>query len=250
MSGPGAVGRPEAVGPSGTHRPASARRAGFERWRARLRLWSGCVLFLYVLLHLANHALGLVSLDAMEMGRDWFLAIWRNPLGTAALYASFVVHPLNALWSIDRRRTRRMPAWEAAQILLGLSIPPLLAGHLAGTRLAHERYGQVDSYHRVVRSFWALRPAIGARQSTALVVARLHGCVGLPARHEITVRNRLEPLAVRVIADVRNPRRPAPTSVGRPCTRSRAGCRRGRSARSRSGCSPAGSRRSTPGARC
>ena len=51
-----------------------------------------------VTLHLANHALGLISLDAMETGRTWFLAIWRNPLGTALLYASFIVHPLNAFW--------------------------------------------------------------------------------------------------------------------------------------------------------
>ena len=32
----------------------------------RLRLWSGYVLFLYVVTHLLNHALGLVSLGALE----------------------------------------------------------------------------------------------------------------------------------------------------------------------------------------
>ena len=42
------------------------RPPGVERWRGRLRLWSGCVLFTYVATHLVNHALGLVSLDAME----------------------------------------------------------------------------------------------------------------------------------------------------------------------------------------
>src|SRR2546425_1604276 len=35
----------------------------------RVRLWSGLVLFAYVTTHLANHSLGLVSLDAMEAGR-------------------------------------------------------------------------------------------------------------------------------------------------------------------------------------
>lgn len=35
----------------------------------RIRLWSGLVLFAYVGTHLANHALGLVSLAAMEGGR-------------------------------------------------------------------------------------------------------------------------------------------------------------------------------------
>src|SRR5512146_2673928 len=75
------------------------RRAAAQRWRARLRLWSGCVLFTYVTLHLANHALGLISLDAMDAGRVWFIALWRNPLGTAILYTSFLVHLLNAFWS-------------------------------------------------------------------------------------------------------------------------------------------------------
>src|SRR6058998_3800247 len=112
----------------------NGRRAAAQRWRSRLRLWSGCVLFLYVTLHLANHALGLISLDAMEAGRVWFLRLWRNPLGTAALYTALLVHPLLALWSIYRRRTLRMPAWETAQLVLGLLIPPLLAGHIIGTR--------------------------------------------------------------------------------------------------------------------
>ena len=157
----------------------SERRAAAQRWRSRLRLWSGCVLFLYVTLHLANHALGLISLDAMQAGRVWFVGLWRNPLGTAALYTSLVVHPLLALWSLYRRRTLRMPAWEATQVLLGLAIPPLLAAHIVGTRLAYEWYGQVDSYPRVVLSLWELRPVAGVRQATVLTIAWLHGCVGL-----------------------------------------------------------------------
>src|SRR5512132_1998836 len=157
----------------------SERRARAQRWRSRLRLWSGCVLFTYVTLHLSNHALGLISLDAMETGRVWFLGLWRSPVGTAALYTSLLIHPLLALWSLYRRRTLRMPAWEATQLLLCLTIPPLLAGHVVGTRLAHEWYGQVDSYHRVALSLWALRPGLGIRQVTLLTVAWLHGCVGI-----------------------------------------------------------------------
>ena len=41
-----------------------------DGWKVRrLRLWSGLVLFVYVATHLANHSLGLISLEAMEGGR-------------------------------------------------------------------------------------------------------------------------------------------------------------------------------------
>ena len=45
----------------------------------RLRLWSGYVLFFYVVTHLLNHALGLISLRVLEVGRVWFVALWHNP---------------------------------------------------------------------------------------------------------------------------------------------------------------------------
>src|SRR5919197_639704 len=109
----------------------SERRAAAQRWRSRLRLWSGCVLFLYVTLHLSNHTLGLISLDAMEAGRLWFLALWRTPVGTAALYTALLVHILLALWSIYRRRTLRMPTWEATQVLLGFATAGREAAALA-----------------------------------------------------------------------------------------------------------------------
>jgi hypothetical protein len=38
-----------------------------------VRLWAGVVLCGYVITHLANHALGLISLQAMDNGRAWFL---------------------------------------------------------------------------------------------------------------------------------------------------------------------------------
>ena len=155
------------------------RPAGAEEWRGRLRLWSGCVLFTYVTTHLVNHSLGLVSLDAMEAGRLWFLALWRNPLGAVALYSAFLVHIGTALWSIYERRTWRMPAWEAAQLSLGLTIPVLLARHVVGTRMANLLYGQVDPYARVALSLWHLRPDLGLRQSIVLLVAWTHGCIGI-----------------------------------------------------------------------
>ncbi len=148
-------------------------------WIRPLRLWCGLILFTYLVTHFSNHALGLISLGAMEAGRLWFLALWRNPVGETALFGALLAHWLLGLWLIYRRRTLRMPAWEATQIVLGLSVPPLLAYHFAGTRLANAMFGTEDLYTRVVLSLWVLDPWAGFRQSVLLAVAWAHGCVGL-----------------------------------------------------------------------
>src|SRR5262249_33789061 len=92
----------------------------------RIRLATGIVLSVYLFTHFANHALGIISLEAMEQGRRVFLGLWRNPIGTVLLYGSLAVHLGLAFWSLYRRHSLRMPAWEAAQLLVGLLIPPLL----------------------------------------------------------------------------------------------------------------------------
>jgi adenylate cyclase len=148
-------------------------------WIRPLRLWCGLILFTYLLTHFTNHALGLISLDAMAAGRVWFLALWRNPVGTSALYGALLTHWLLGLWLLTRRRTLRMPLWEATQILFGLAVPPLLAYHFAGTRLAHAMFGVQDIYPRVVLSLWVLDPWSGFRQSSLLAIAWAHGCIGL-----------------------------------------------------------------------
>ena len=112
----------------------------------RLRLASGLVLFVFVLTHFLNHALGLVSLEALEAGRLWFLAFWRSPPATLLLYGALLLHLGLAVRRLYRRRRLVMPAWEAAQLLTGLAIPPLLILHLLGTRFAAEVLGTEDSY--------------------------------------------------------------------------------------------------------
>src|SRR6266478_6144837 len=144
----------------------------------RVRLWSGLVLFAYVTTHLANHSLGLVSLDAMEAGRVYFLALWRNPLVSLLLYASLVTHVALAFWALYQRRTLRMPLWEAAQLALGLAIPPLLVTHIVGMRIAWQVYGVEDAYSRVALSLWALAPDLGSRQVLIVGLAWVHAMIG------------------------------------------------------------------------
>ena len=143
------------------------------------RLASGLVLILFVTTHLANHAINLISLETAEQGRHVFLALWRNPLGTILLYGSLGVHFTLALLAVYRRRTLKMPMREAAQIVLGLLIPLLVAEHVVGTRILHELFDADDTYEYVVRALWIAAPAVGARQAVAVVVIWAHGCLGL-----------------------------------------------------------------------
>ncbi len=144
----------------------------------RARLTTGLILLTYLATHFTNHALGLISLEAMEWGRRWFLALWRNPLATTALYTSLLVHFSLALWSLYQRRHLRMPVWETLQLTMGLAIPPLLSIHFVGTRLSHEWFGVDDTYSLLVLTLWHASPWDGVKQSILITVAWLHGCIG------------------------------------------------------------------------
>jgi adenylate cyclase len=136
-------------------------------------------MLVFVTLHLANHALNLISLDAAEKGRLWFTAAWRNPLGSALLYGSVFVHILLVMRSLYKRRTLVMPLREAMQIILGLLIPLLIIEHVIATRVSSELLGTPDLYASVIRSLWINSPMSGLRQSIALVVVWMHGCIGV-----------------------------------------------------------------------
>src|SRR5256886_2850724 len=186
-----ADGRPEHDDHGGGPAPAgrgAARLMSTVHIR-RLRLGAAFVLLTYLVLHFANHALGLHSLDAMEAGRGWFLAIWRSPLGTLALYGAIVVHGVLALWLCYQRRTLRMPAWEATQYALGLALPALLASHVVGTRIAWWQTGADDRYARALFHFWVQAPERGAWQALAPPAAWPHACLGVPQSPRVPPRD-------------------------------------------------------------
>jgi adenylate cyclase len=150
-----------------------------ERLLRDMRLASGLVIFIFVAMHMLNHALGLISVETADHFRRPFLTLWRNPIATVLLYGSFLVHILLVLRSIYVRRNFVMPKSEAAQILLGLLIPLMLIPHIIGTRVANELFDYRDTYAAVVTQLWISSPVNGVQQSVVLVVAWLHGCIGL-----------------------------------------------------------------------
>lgn len=142
-----------------------------------IRLASGLVLFTYVATHLFNHALGLISIDAAEVGLALGVRIWQSVPGTVLLYGAAAAHLALAFVAIYRRRTLRMPPADLLRIVLGLGIPLLLIGHAVATRVAYEFYDYPPEYHRVV---WALWTSNGeGRQLALLVPGWLHGCLGI-----------------------------------------------------------------------
>ncbi|MBW9062876.1 adenylate/guanylate cyclase domain-containing protein [Rhizobium herbae] len=148
-----------------------------SRTRKRLHLLSGACLGLFLLSHFSNHALGLVSVEAMERMRAVFNLFWRSWPGTILLYGSLLVHFLLALESLYRRQTLRMPVREALKIIFGLSFPFLIVGHVVSTRIEWMLTGSGDGYYEVLPVLWS--SAFGAtRQSLALILAWAHGCLG------------------------------------------------------------------------
>ncbi len=144
----------------------------------RLRIITGMILAAYIIIHLSNHALGLVSLEAMESMRKFVTPFWRSWAGGLLIYGSLLTHFGLALMSLYRRSTLRMPRWELAQLLLGLSIFPLLAGHIAATWGARVLMGFDINYEFALSGMltnnWKL-----ARQGLLLLVAWSHVVIGL-----------------------------------------------------------------------
>lgn len=160
--------------------PTSARRSAL-RWPTTRawRLGSGLVLFGYVLTHLVNHALGNISVAAMDRGLDWAAAIWLGPVGLVALYGALLVHASLGVAALYGRRSLRMGAGDALQLLLGLAIPILMVRHIVATRLAATMYGIGKGYAQVLYGFAVGPPEFGAGQALLLLVAWVHGCIGL-----------------------------------------------------------------------
>lgn len=147
------------------------------------RMASGLVLFFFALTHFLNHALGLVSVEAMLEVQDIRRAVWRSLPGTVLLFSAFAVHVVLSLWKLATRRTWRMPWSEAVQILLGLSIPIFGAGHVVGTRMMHTLHGFDDNYVVVLQALW---PGAAWQQSLLVLIVWFHGIIGI--NHWIRVK--------------------------------------------------------------
>ena len=143
-----------------------------------IRLISGLVLTIYVVVHLVNHSLGLISFGAMEAMRRVAHAFWSQPALQALLYLSLLIHFLLALWGLFQRHNLRLARWEATQLVLGLLIVPLVAIHVIGTRGAMQLFDIEATYQFVTASIW-LNPRLWIQQIAAVLVVWAHLTIGL-----------------------------------------------------------------------
>jgi adenylate cyclase len=145
----------------------------------QIRLATGLVLYVYVTLHFANHALGNISVGAMESGLAIQKLIWHALPGAVILYLSLLTHMSLGFWALYARRRFRWTRLEASQLVLGLTIPFLLASHVIGTRIAMSQFGLEKGYAQELAGFWVNSPLLGALQAVLLLIVWIHGCLGI-----------------------------------------------------------------------
>src|SRR5215831_8846147 len=143
-----------------------------------VRSATGLIIGLYVTMHLSNHALGLISVEAQETVRPWVMALWHSPPGQVLLYGSLITHAAIALLILFRRRHYYMPAWEAIQILFGLTIPYLLLVHIVNTRGTRILTGIDIDYTYEIANLW-VDPWTRFRQIALVLLVWGHFAVGL-----------------------------------------------------------------------
>lgn len=149
-------------------------------WLQWLRLSSGMVLLAFVLSHLANLALGLVSLDLVESWHPQFIDAWQSMAGRALLTLCAGVHSALGLYAIAMRRALAFSLSDASQWCLALAIPPLLASHILSLRVAGEIIPDFDTgYAYALAVYWSYAPAYAILQLLALIAVWTHGAIGL-----------------------------------------------------------------------
>ena len=136
-------------------------------------------MFIYVISHLLYHAFAVISIEAANTARIFFVSPWTNTVGTVVLATAATTHISLALWTTYIRRSLRMPTWQWVQLGLGLTIPILLIEHALSTGGGILRVGLVPNYEYVLAVFWHFAPIQGWLQVVLLVVTWTHAVFGI-----------------------------------------------------------------------
>src|SRR5246127_1930193 len=116
----------------------------------QLRLASGLVMLAYVTMHLLNHAVGLISLRAMEDVLWYVFRIWTNRPAQALLYGSFLIHYMLALFALWARRAFRLPFAGGSTLGPGFGIPLLFVGPVVAARISDSFFHTDVGYYTLL----------------------------------------------------------------------------------------------------
>ena len=115
----------------------------------------GVVLFAYLISHFLNHALGNISMEAMACGVRFHPLFWQFLPVVIVFYTAVLVHGGLGIWALYERRQFRWKTIEPLQLVLGLSIPALIAAHVISTRLGHTLFAHEKFYPQVLHGYFA-----------------------------------------------------------------------------------------------
>ncbi|MCW2221965.1 ferredoxin [Bradyrhizobium japonicum] len=144
----------------------------------QVRLVCGVILFCYVVSHFLNHALGNISVDAMEIGVYYHTAFWRFLPIAIVFYTAALTHMGLGIYALYQRRQFRWRTIEPLQLVLGLSIPALVMAHVIGVRLGYTLYGHQKLYPQELYLFFVTSNRIWT-MTILLIIAWVHGCIGI-----------------------------------------------------------------------
>ncbi|MHC2278843.1 adenylate cyclase [Bradyrhizobium diazoefficiens] len=144
----------------------------------QVRLVCGVILFSYVIRHFLNHALGNVSVDAMEVGVYYHTAFWQFLPVAIVFYAAALTHMGLGIYALYQRRQFRWRTIEPLQLVLGLSSPALVMAHVIGVRLGQTLYGHQKLYPQELYLFFVASNRIWT-MTILLIIAWIHGCIGI-----------------------------------------------------------------------
>jgi len=145
-----------------------------------VRLISGLVLMSFVTCHLANLAIGIHSLAAMEAWRATLTMPWTRGAGHLLLILAATVHLSLGLYAIASRRSLTLSRTDVVQLVLGLLTPPLLLAHVVAMNTANRVAPEfAQNYGQILAVYWSFAPFYAFQQLFVVVIVWIHGAVGL-----------------------------------------------------------------------
>jgi adenylate cyclase len=145
----------------------------------QIRLVCGLVLFAYLISHFLNHALGNISMEALAWGVRYHVLFWQFPPVAIVFFAAVLLHSGLGIWALYERRQFRWKAIEPLQLVLGLSIPALVAAHIIGVKFGQVLFGQTKLYPQTFYAYWIVWPYRMWLLLAVLIIAWVHGSIGI-----------------------------------------------------------------------